>query len=212
MSKKKSDDGFSEIFDLGSLTGNSNLKDKLYEKGIYYITGEIESNSLLEIHQDILLKHLDPEWKDDIQFIINSVGGDSAEGWALIDLLDWIKMDVQTTGLGICASLGAMLLAAGTIGKRRVGKNASVMVHGASTGFGGGNYQQLVTLTEDMKQELHRGIEFWTGHTKLSEDEVKKTFLDGADHYIVPNDAVVYGIVDFIVPGKIVKKSLKKNK
>ena len=161
MAKKKNEE-FSEIFELGNINlGGSALKEKLYEKGIYYITGEIETNSLLEIHQDILLKHLDPAWHDDIQFIINSVGGEVAEGWALIDLLDWVKMEVQTTGLGLCASLGAMLLASGTTGKRRLGRNASLMVHGASVGYAGGNYQQLVTLTEDMKQEQRRAIEFW---------------------------------------------------
>jgi ATP-dependent protease ClpP protease subunit len=86
------------------------------------------------------------------------------------------------------------------------------MVHGASIGAIGGNLQQLVTLTEDMKQESRRAIEFWVNHSKLSEDEVKKSFLDGPDHYIIPNDALVYGIVDFIVPAKPVKKPLKKDK
>ena len=91
---------------------------ELRKKGIYYITGEIEDESLVEIHQDIVLKHLDPKWKDDIQVIVNTVGGYCPETWGLVDLLDYVRMDVRTVGLGECCSAGAVLLASGTPGKR----------------------------------------------------------------------------------------------
>lgn len=199
---KKSDTSL----DLSGLTSDS-TSDKLYEKGIYYIVGEIDTGSLMEIHKDILLKHLDPTWEDDIQIIINSCGGDTAEGWALIDLLDWIKMDVKTVGLGMCASMGAVLLAAGTPGKRTVGKNASIMVHGAYVGGIDGNYQQLIAATVDMKQEFEKSVRFWKDHSSLkSEEDVKKVFLNGFDHTYSPEEALKYGIVDFIVGGSVKTK------
>jgi ATP-dependent Clp protease protease subunit len=204
MTKKKAEDPQIEFIDLASSLGGCNtLKEKLYDKGIYYLTGQVESNSLLEIHQDILLKHLDPTWNDDIQLIVNSVGGDTSEGWALIDLLDWVRMDIRTTGIGICASLGAMFLASGTPGKRVAARNLSLMVHGASIEGLGGNYPQLVCAKKDMELEYGRMLRFWVEHSKyMSEEEVKKLFLDGFDHWISPEEALAHNIIDFIIPKK----------
>jgi len=199
---------FLEIGDLGGL-GSSSLKDKLYEKGIYYLTGEIRESSLLDIHQNILLKHLDPTWKEDIQIVVNSVGGETSEGWALIDLLDWVRMDVRTTGMGMCASLGAMILAAGTNGKRVASRNLSLMIHGASIDGICGNYPQLVSSMKDMELEYKRMSRFWTEHSKYSEEDVRKLFLDGFDHWLTPEDALSHGLLDAVVP---LKSAMKKKK
>lgn len=193
---KKSNDPTS--FDVSDLVSDP-ASDKLREKGIYYISGEIETGSLLDIQQDILLKHLDASWEDDIQLIINSCGGDCSEAWALVDLLDWIKMDVHTTGLGTCASMGAILLAAGTPGKRIAGKNTSIMVHGAFMTGIDGNYQELIAATIDMQQEFNRAIRFWKEHSSCkTDDEVKKLFLNGFDHHYTPEEALKYGLIDHI--------------
>ena len=204
---KRSDDysGGMEL-NLSEFTNDSS-SEKLRQKGIYYITGDIEPGSLLEIHQDILLKHLDPKWSDDIQLIINSCGGETGEGWALVDLLDWVKMDISTTGLGMCASMGAVLLSCGTPGKRTVGKNTSIMVHGAYIGGVDGNYQQLIAATIDMKHEFDRAVNFWQEHSCYkTEEEIKKFFLNGFDHYWTPEEALAHGIIDTIVGQSKTKK------
>ena len=82
--KKRSEKDIFETEILG--LGMNSCNEELREKGIYYITGEIVEDSLLEISQNILLKHMDPSWKEDIQLIINTVGGETAEGWAQRDL------------------------------------------------------------------------------------------------------------------------------
>ena len=205
--KKRSEKDIFETEILG--LGMNSCNEELREKGIYYITGEIVEDSLLEISQNILLKHMDPSWKEDIQLIINTVGGETAEGWALIDLLDWIKMDVRTIGLGTCCSLGAVLLAAGTKGKRVVAPNTSVMVHGAAIDGVGGTLQQLKVMTAEMEREFERDIKFWTTHSVYNtSDKVKGVFLDGNDHYYSSEEALAHGIVDSILAPS--KKSLKK--
>lgn len=198
MTKKTSND-IELSAALSDLTSDP-TSDELRKRGIYYITGEIDEDSLLDIHQDVLLKHLSPSWKGDIQLIINSVGGDTAQGWAFIDLLDWVRMEVRTTGLGVCLSLGAELLACGTPGKRTVAKNTSIMIHGASTWGIEGNMQQIAAAASDMKQEYERTVRFWKEHSIYKTDEeVKEKLLDGQDHYLTPEQALSIGIIDNIV-------------
>ena len=192
-----------ELLSLGSM-GDGSLKEKLRDKGIYYITGEISGGSLLEMHQDILLKHLDPKWTDEIQIIVNSVGGEVAEGWALIDLLDWVRMPIRTTAMGYCASLGAMLAACGTKGKRSITRNTAMMVHGAHLDAIGGTYQQIAATTKEMLQEYERAILFWQEHSKYgSPEQVKKIFLNGVDQSYTPEECLSHGICDnLILPPK----------
>lgn len=185
--------------DLNSLSSFSS-SEKLREKGIYYITGSIEQDSLLEIHQDILLKHLDPSWKDDIQLIVNCLGGEIPEGWAFIDLLKFIRMDVRTVGMGECCSLGAMLVACGTNGKRIAAQNLSLMVHGASSfNFINGNKQQIIAQMKWVEHEHERDINFWIQHSKhKTRKQIEKYFLNGSDQYFTAEQALNHGIVDFI--------------
>lgn len=188
-----------------------NLDDYLYDdpaeelrkRGIYYITGAIDSGSLVYIQQDILLKHLGKQWpsNQDITIIINSGGGDVAEGWALIDLLKFIRMDTQTIGLGECSSLGATLLAAGTIGKRVIAPNCSVMIHGCWTrGFIEGDKSQMEAKMKWTEQEHGRDLEFWKEHSKhKTATEVTDHLLIGKDLYLTAEDALKHQIVDQIL-------------
>lgn len=174
--------------------------EELKKIGIYYITGPIEQDSLLEIQQDMLIKHMDPAWKDDIQIIVNSVGGSITEAWALIDLMDFVKMDIRTIGMGEVASAGASILCNGTKGKRVVAKNCSIMVHGVSTELMRGNHQQLVSQMKWVHQEHNRDIQFWIKRSKYTtKKQVEKAFLDGTDKYITPVEAKKHGIIDIII-------------
>lgn len=179
-------------------------EEALERKGIYYLYGEIAEGSLLDIHQDVLLKHLTPSWKDDIQIFINSPGGDCAELWALIDLLEFVRMDIQTIGIGQICSAAAILLAAGTKGKRKIAPNGHIMIHQFST-IAMGNVSQLVAETRAIEQEQARHINFWKTHTNLKTDqEVISTLLTGVDLNLSPEEALRLGIVDQIV-GKTIE-------
>jgi len=170
--------------------------EELKKQGIYYVTGMLEQDSLLEIQQDILLKHLDKEWVEDVQLFINSVGGECSEGWALLDLLRFVRMDVHTRGMGECCSMGAMLLACGDY---RVGcRNLSVMVHGASAyNFVDGNKQDITAKKKWVDQEHERDMRFWLEHSKYkTRKQIEKLFLDGLDKYMTVEQALKHGILD----------------
>lgn len=172
-------------------------EDYLRNNGIYYITGDISEDSLLGYHQDILAKHLDKRWKNkDIQLIINSVGGEVPEGWMLIDLIEYVRMDIKTVGMGEICSMGTMLVAAGTPGKRSTSPNCSLMIHGFSMSNMRGTRQDLVDTMGFVEREHEREIQFWERCSKLNRDDVEKLFLDGRDHYFTPHEALDLGIVD----------------
>lgn len=191
--------GVDDLLDLDFYMGP---EEELMKRGIYYITGEIDKNTLLNIHQDIVLKHLDSKWKEDIQIFINSVGGDCAETWALIDLLSFVKMDIRTIGIGECLSAGACILATGTPGKRVASENLTVMVHGVSIEHMEGNKPQLLAQVKSITQEHDRDIRFWIKNSKYkTSKEIEKHFLCGTDQYFTAEEALSHGIVDIIQKG-----------
>ena len=197
--KDDSDEGYIQLVNVGS----SDDEDPLFKKGIYYIVGEVESGLLTSIQKDILLKHLDPQWNGDIQLFINTPGGDVAATWALVDLLDWIRMDVRTIGLGECYSAGACLLACGTKGKRFCSKNSSIMIHGASWHGLGGNRTEVLADLKNVDNEHNKDIQFWMKHSKYkTRKAIESKFLDGKDHYMTTEEALSHGIIDEVIKGK----------
>lgn len=190
-----------EDLDLDKLDIGSGASDELSEHGIYFITGEIDRDSLLPIQQDIMLKHIDPSWSGDIQLFINSLGGSAIETWAFIDILDMVRMDVQTTALGYVASAAACIFAAGTKGKRRATQNATILVHQFSTAIGG-NYSELVNAQRDLDREMQKDIRFWKEHSNLDEEKVVSQLLKGLDTALTPEEALELGIVDEIMTSR----------
>lgn len=172
----------------------------LRKTGIYYITGSIEDNSLKSIHQDILLKHLSgPQlWDKDIQLVINSPGGSCDEANSLLDLLANVRMDINTIGLGTCASAAAMLLACGTKGKRVVGPSTIIMTHRYSWGIYD-KHAELVARRE-IEDVMHdKTVEFWINHSKYTKaSQVEKHLLRTVDTYMDAKTALSHGIIDKI--------------
>jgi len=176
--------------------------------GIYYINSGIEEGTLTTITQDVILKHMDMSWGDnDITVFVNSPGGNLSEGWMLIDILDFIRLDVRTYGVGFCASLGAMILAAGTPGKRYCMPNTTIMTHLPSFYGLEGNVHQLGPEMKHVNIEYKRAIEFWKKHSNCkTEKQVVAKLIGSKDNYMTPEEALKLGIIDNILPDKYVKK------
>lgn len=180
----------------------------LEEQGIYYITGPIFDGNLNHLHQDILIKHLNPSWNKEIHLIVNSPGGDSSDGWALIDLLDYVRMDIRTTGMGECASLGAMLIASGTPGKRCATQNCTLMVHEIQLYMGETimNRTQFSEMEKVLVKEHQRILNFWLKRSNLkTQQQVQKQLLGPLDHYLMPDEALKIGIIDSILGAPVLQ-------
>lgn len=146
------------------------------------------------VAQLLFLANEDP--KRDIKLYINSPGGSVYDGLAIIDTMNYIQPDVQTIGIGLQASMGAMLLACGTKGKRYLLPNSRVMIHQPSSGTNGKVTDQEITLHESItvKKKL---IEIFAERTGKSIKQVEKDM--DRDNWMSAQEALAYGIVDEIV-------------
>ncbi len=143
------------------------------------------------------LLHLESEDPDkDISLYINSPGGSVYAGMAIYDTMQFIKPDVATICVGIAMSMGALLLAAGTHGKRFALPNAKVMIHQLSGGFSGQSSDIEIHAREalNMRRRLDEIIAKHTGQPleKVSADTER-------DYFLSSDQAAEYGIVDKVI-------------
>lgn len=134
--------------------------------------------------------------KKDIKLYINSPGGSVYDGLAIIDTMNYIEPDVQTIGIGLQASMGAMLLSAGTKGKRYCLPNARIMIHQPSSGTEGKITDQEIALKEGiyLKKVL---IDMMAKNTGKSAKEIEKAM--DRDNWMSAKEAKEYGIIDEVI-------------
>lgn len=158
------------------------------------------------IAQLLFLQMEDP--KKDIHVYINSPGGVVSAGLAIYDTIQFLTCDVVTYCVGQAASMGAVLLAAGTAGKRYALPNARIMIHQPS----GGAQGQASDITIQAKEILRlkeRLNEILARHTKQSMDRIAK---DGdRDFFMSADEAKAYGLVDEVVKSRKEVKGLDSN-
>ena len=123
------------------------IYSRLLSDRIIFMGEEVNSHTAnLVVAQLLFLAHEDP--KRDIKLYINSPGGSVYDGLAIIDTMRFVEPDVQTIGIGLQASMGAMLLSCGTKGKRYLLPNSRVMIHQPSSGTEGKITDQEIMLRE----------------------------------------------------------------
>lgn len=132
----------------------------------------------------------------DIKMYINSPGGSVTAGLAIYDTMQLVEPEISTYCLGQCASMGALLLAAGAKGKRFALPNSRVMIHQPSGGAGGTAMDMEIQIAETLK--MKRQLEGIIGHHagKTAEEVSKAT---ERDNFMSPQEALDFGIVDHIV-------------
>ncbi len=137
--------------------------------------------------------------KRDIKLYINSPGGSVYDGLAIIDTMDYIEPDVQTIGIGLQASMGAMLLSCGAKGKRFALPNSRIMIHQPSSGTEGKITDQEIALKEGiyLKKKL---AEIFAERTGQKLAQVEKDM--DRDNWMSAEEAKVYGIVDEVIADK----------
>ena len=143
------------------------------------------------------LIHLESEDPDkDISLYINSPGGSVYAGLAVYDTMQYVKPDVQTVCVGIAMSMGAVLLAGGTQGKRMALPNSKILIHQVSSGFQGQATDIEIQAREviNIKRRLE---EITAMHTGQPLDKVSKDME--RDYFMTADEAKEYGIIDTVV-------------
>ena len=145
------------------------------------------------------LLHLESEDPDqDISLYINSPGGSVYSGMAIYDTMHFIKPDVTTTALGMAASMGAFLLAAGTKGKRNALPNTRILLHQPSVGGGlGGQVSDVERHAEELTRTKRRLNEILAENTGQDYEKIERD--TDRDYMLGPEDAVEYGVIDNVV-------------
>lgn len=171
------------------------IYSRLLRDRIVFLNGEVTGESAnLVIAQLLFLESEDPD--KDISLYINSPGGSVYAGLGIFDTMEFIKPDVQTICVGMAASMGACLLAAGAKGKRYSLPNSRIMIHQPSGGSRGMASDIAIQAKEiqDLKQLLNTVLAEKTGQSleTIARDTDR-------DNYMSPSQALEYGLIDRIL-------------
>lgn len=174
------------------------IYSRLLKDRIVFISGEItDAVADLVVAQLIFLVAEDPE--KDIFLYINSPGGSVTAGMAIYDTMQYVQCDVVTICIGMAASMGAFLLAAGTKGKRKALPNSEIMIHQPSGGARGQATDVAIHAEHIIatKNKLNAILAERTGQP------VEKVAADTErDNFMTAEEALKYGIIDEIISPK----------
>lgn len=173
----------------------------LADRIIFLGTPVVEQVANVVMAQLLHLESEDPE--QDINLYINSPGGSVSAGLAIYDTMQFVKPDIVTTALGMAASMGAFLLAAGTKGKRNALPNTRILLHQPSIGGGlGGQVSDVEIHARELmrtKKRMNELLAEMTGQPfEKIEQDTDRDYMLGAEA------AVEYGVIDRVVsrPGE----------
>lgn len=184
------------------------IYSRLLKERIIFLGTEVnEHTANLIVAQLLFLAHEDA--KKDIYFYINSPGGSVYDGLAIYDTMRYIKPDIQTIAVGMSMSMGALLLAAGTKGKRMALPNAKIMIHQPTSAYKGTASDIEISAKETLKIKdlLEKILVDATGQKPAK----IRTDMD-RDYYMSAQEAKSYGLVDSVITTDRIAKeqSVKK--
>src|SRR5438105_852208 len=171
------------------------IYSRLLKDRIIFLRGQVDGDSANLIVAQLL--HLDVETpKADVHMYINSPGGSVTAGMSIYDTLQYITCNVATYCIGQAASMGALLLTAGTKGKRYCLPNSRVMIHQPLGGFQGSTTEILIRTKEflNIKKRMN---ELMAKHTGKPLEVIERE--TDRDHFLSAPEAVEFGLVDKVL-------------
>lgn len=186
------------IEDTGRGERSMDIFSRLLKDRIIFLGQDISDTvANVIVAQLLFLRTEDP--KKDIHIYINSMGGYISAGLAIYDVLKWLPCDVNTYCIGQASSMGALLLAAGTKGKRFALPNSRVMIHQPIGGVGGTSADVALQAKEILELKLRLNTIF----SELTGQSLERIRQDSErDYYLSAPAAKEYGIIDEIVVPK----------
>lgn len=174
------------------------IYSRLLKDRIIFLGEEVnETTASLVVAQLLFLESEDPG--KDIQLYINSPGGVVTAGLAIYDTMNYIKCDVSTICIGLAASMGALLLAGGTKGKRMALPNAEIMIHQPSGGARG-QATEIEIAAENILKTKKRLNQILANSTGKSYETIAAD--TERDHYLSAEEAKEYGLIDLVLTNR----------
>ena len=170
------------------------IYSRLLKDRIIILNGEIDDNLANTVVAQLL--YLDSLSTNDISLYINSPGGSITAGMAIYDTMNFVKSDVSTICIGMCASMAAFLLSSGKKGKRYTLPNGEVMIHQPLGGAQGQATEIKIAVERilKLKEKLNRIL------SENTKQDIKKIEQDTErDHFLDADEALEYGLIDKIL-------------
>ncbi|MGQ0629554.1 MAG: ATP-dependent Clp protease proteolytic subunit [Sporichthyaceae bacterium] len=172
---------------------------KLFEERIIFLGVQVDDASANDVMAQLLtLESMDPD--RDIQIYINSPGGSFTALTAIYDTIQFVKPDVQTICMGQAASAAAVLLAAGTPGKRLALPNARILIHQPALEGGGGQASDVEIIANEVLRMRAKLEELLAHHTGRDIELIRKDIE--RDKILTAEQAKEYGIVDEVISSR----------
>jgi len=189
---------------IPTVIDNINNKERVYDiysrllkERIIIINGEINNNLANSVVAQLL--YLDSLNNEDIHVYINSPGGSVTDGMAIYDTMNFIKSNVSTIGIGLCASMGAFLLSSGEVGKRYALPNCEIMIH-QPLGGASGQATDIKIAAEHILKTKDKLNKILSINTKKDLSIIEKD--TDRDNFMNSDEALEYGIIDEIIKQK----------
>lgn len=179
----------------GNIERSYDIYSRLLKDNIVFIGSQIDDNlSNVVIAQLLFLEAEDP--KKDISIYINTPGGSVTAGMAIFDTMKLIKNEVSTICIGQASSMGAILLLAGTRGKRHALPNSRILLHQPFGGFQG-QASDILIHAKEMERTKSKIIQIIADHTNNNQEKVMADI--DRDKIMTAEEAEDYGIIDKII-------------
>ena len=175
------------------------IYSRLLKERVVFLVGPVDdATANLVVAQMLFLESENPD--KDINFYINSPGGSIAAGMAIYDTMQFIKPDVSTLCVGMAASMGAFLLAAGAKGKRFALPNSTVMIHQPLGGFQGQASDIAIhaKFILALRERLNRLMAL---HTGKSIEEISRETV--RDNFLTSEEALAFGMIDQVLQKRV---------
>ncbi|MBT6500961.1 MAG: hypothetical protein HOK67_13770 [Deltaproteobacteria bacterium] len=180
--------------------GNGKKEKGLSDYGIIYLSGPIEVETSESVCKEIIEYNISGK-TDHIQMIINSSGGSCPDGFAIIDIMEWSRIPIFTTGIGMIASMALLVFMTGTRGRRVITPRTSMLSHRYSS-MTWGSHSQLLATRKEQDLEHDRIVDHYLRYSGIqSKKKLAEYLLRDVDTWLTPQEAVKF-LVDLVEPLK----------
>ena len=171
----------------------------LKDFGIIYISGAIDGGTAESVCKEIIEHNIRAE-VNQIQMVINSPGGSCPAGFSIIDIMEWSRIPIYTTGIGIIASMALLVFMTGEKGRRVITPRTSILSHRFSA-FSVGSHSQLIAGRKEEDLEHERILQHYLAYSNIKDKaELEKYLLRDVDTWLTSDEAILHGIADRVEP------------
>lgn len=179
-------------------TSESSHSDSLNERGIYVFMGEVTTESIKPVIEWILFENIcTSKKKNELLMLICSEGGELQSAFALIDVMKSSTIPIKTVGLGMIASSGLLIFMSGTLGRRVLTPNTSILSHQFSW-YNEGKVHELFATMREYELTEKRMIEHYQITTGQDDKTIREYLLPAQDKWLSAEEALKLNICDSI--------------